>query len=71
MVTLHSHTSHALQPLEKQDVVGDLNKIKQWTIYMTKMKRRMKGGESRQKQLDDKLPIGWEKKDEKKGGKSR
>jgi len=27
MMTLPSHTFHALQPLKKQDVVGDWNKI--------------------------------------------
>jgi len=29
MVTLLSHTSHALQPLKKQNVIGDGNKIRQ------------------------------------------
>jgi phosphoheptose isomerase len=29
IVTLTSHTSHALQPLENQNVVGNWNKIRQ------------------------------------------
>jgi hypothetical protein len=44
MVTLTSHTSHALQPLEKQDVVGDWEQNKIMNYLHDKNEKEDEGG---------------------------